>query len=275
VTPHRSFNFALSSSSSASISAVAFPSKVLSREQAQDFIEQLMPTALYKKRVCWGRDAHGIDGGSRDGPLKASDPRLTKSYAEFPLQSMDQLTDLALPYVKTAEEKDDTITFVDVGSGCGRLVFYSSLTRPTWDVHGIEIADLLHEEATSFLNKGVESGVFSFSNEEAEEKGTTKVNSLSLHLGAAEEYSNLLRKADLILMYCTTFPATSFSPELGAMILDPMWSDLLKQHCENGCVVITTDRALDPAYGWELVERLDVENDDLFGSVGYIQILRK
>ena len=58
------------------------------------------------------------------------------------------------------------------------------------------------------------------------------------------------------------------------MNLDRQWSELLANSCRKGCVVITTDRALDPQHGWELLDRLDVDNREVMGSTGYIQVLR-
>jgi hypothetical protein len=146
------------------------------------------------------------------------------------------------------------------------------MTRGTeiskWDVHGVEIASLLHSLGAEYLEQGVEEGLF---------VGTTSQpssNSISLHFGPAEEYSHLLAKANIVFAYSTAFPANSFSPELGAMILEPEWSRLLSKSCRNGCVAITTDRALDPIDGWELVDRLDVKNPEVFGSTGYIHVLK-
>jgi hypothetical protein len=58
--------------------------------------ENLMPRKEYSDRIGWGRDAQGIDGTTA---LKADDPRLSMTYAEFPLRSMDQLVDLGLLYL--------------------------------------------------------------------------------------------------------------------------------------------------------------------------------
>jgi hypothetical protein len=216
--------------------------------------------------IGWGRDAQGIDGTTA---LKADDPRLSMTYAEFPLTSMDQLVDLGLKHL--SKEKIGTTTLVDIGSGCGRLVLYSGMTRgteeETWNIHGIEISSLLHDLATQFLGRGIAEGFFSTTS-------AVTTHSVSLHLGPAEKFSDLLGQADMVFAYSTAFPANSFSPELGAMILDPEWSRLLSKSCRKGCVAITTDRALDPSFGWELVDRLDVENPGLFGSTGYIHVLK-
>jgi hypothetical protein len=248
---------------------VAFCSKVLTREEGQSSIDdRLMPKQEYSERIGWGRDAQGIDNY---GLLNANDPRLSMTYAEFPLSSTDQLIDLGLTHVPK-NGSDSSMTLVDIGSGCGRLVYYSALTRGSeeerWDVHGIEIASLLHDRAIEYLQLGMEEGLFCSS-------PSTPTNSISLNLGAAEEFSHLLCRADVVFAYSTTFDAKDFSPELGALILDPKWSDLLSKSCQNGCVAITTDRALDPSYGWQLVDRLDVENPEVFGSTGYVHILKK
>lgn len=87
--------------------------------------------------------------------------------------------------------------------------------------------------------------------------------------------STVLATADMIFAYSTAFPAKRFCPDLGALLLDPVWTHSLSNACQDGCVAITTDRALDPAFGWELLERIDVENREVFGSTGYISILRK
>jgi hypothetical protein len=250
----------------------AFSTTTLSREQGQAILdEDLMPHKHYSERIGLGRDAHGIHGGTL---LDPSDPRLSMTYAEFPLSSLDQLMDLGLKYLTpTVIEQKGSIMCVDIGSGCGRIALYLALTRgdsdgKIWNVHGIEISDLLHQEAMKYLQSAANKKLFTFSTLE-------KGNSISFHLGAAEKFAGRLGQADCVFAYSTAFSAKSFSPELGALILDPEWSSLLSQSCKNGCVAITTDRALDPAYGWELVNRLDVENPEVFGTTGYVQVLRR
>jgi hypothetical protein len=260
-----------SSSSTVSAFSSATQHHQLSRVEAQSSLDdKLMPKKYYGNRIGLGRDAQGIDGGTA---LKPDDPRLSMTYAEFPLSSFDILVDLGLKYLPSSQDRPGITTFVDIGSGCGRLILYLAMSRfsPSddagWNIHGIEISNLLHGEAIQYLEEAVKQNIFSF-----EEGGS---NSLSLHLGAAEDSSHLFGRADCIFAYSTAFSAKSFSPELGALLLDPEWSSLLSESCKPGCVAITTDRALDPACGWELVDRLDVENQEVFGSTGYIHILRQ
>ena len=66
-----------------------------------------------------------------------------------------------------------------------------------------------------------------------------------------------------------------FSVDLGAMILGREWSETLADLCRDGTVAITTDRALDPEYGWVLLSRTEVTNPEVFGSTGYVQVLRR
>jgi hypothetical protein len=181
---------------------------------------------------------------------------------------MDQLIDLGLEQ-RLDRASEGSMTMVDLGSGCGRLIFYSGLTRgdkeQPWNIHGIEIADILHEEAMETASKGLEGGYLS----DLEGPTTT----ISLHHGPVDKYRHILGAADLIFAYSTAFPAKTFNPDLGAMILGAEWSQLLSESCKAGCIAITTDRALDPGHGWKLIDRLDVENSEVFGSTGYIHVL--
>jgi hypothetical protein len=273
----------------------------VSRETAQEIIQyQLLPHTEYSERIGWGRDAQGL-GGSPDvsgRPLTPQDPRLSRTYAEFPLFSMDVLLDLGLHYMPQEkwmkqqqhhhhEDNNDNkkLSMLDVGSGCGRLVFYAAMTRGSeqqpWNVQGIEISSLLHERGLDVLQDGMARGLFfsSSSNPTTTPAAittttTTSCNSLSLYVGAADQFATLFKDADLVFAYSTAFSAQRFSPELGALIMDPEWSELLGNSCSKGCIAITTDRALDPDYGWELIDRRDVENPDVFGTTGYIHIKR-
>jgi hypothetical protein len=57
--------------------------------------------------------------------------------------------------------------------------------------------------------------------------------------------------------------------------LSDEWNRLFSESCKPGCVVVTTDRALDPRYGWKVLDRLDVANPEVFESTGFVQILEK
>ena len=86
---------------------------------------------------------------------------------------------------------------------------------------------------------------------------------------------HILSQADIIFTYSTALTAKGFDENIGAMVLSDEWSKLLAENCNDGCVVITTDRILDAGYGWDMRRSLSVDNPKLFGSIGYVSILRK
>lgn len=269
-----SFSLRLDASDSSQNVVEAFIPRKYTREDAQSILDdKLMPRKDYGERIGWGRDAQSFD--ETTGPLNPSDPRLSQTYGEFPLRSMDELIDRGLEHLPASKRNAKKLSLLDIGSGCGRLVFYSAMVRgsneePSWDVHGIEISDELHNRALDFLKAGAKMNLMT-----TEEPSSCHSNMLTLNCGPAEEHKDLLEKADIVFSYSTTFPAKAFSPEVSALLLDPEWSELLGSTCSAGCVAITTDRALDPAYSWELLDRLDVENPEVYGTTGYIHILRE
>lgn len=285
------------------------------QERASELIDKaFVPQSEYGKRLRIGRDANGLPSGKA---LSASDPTLSFTYGEFPLNSLDVLLDEACRHLNESPSSAGNyydasgdgirhrLNVVDLGSGCGRLCLYMALTRTNWDVSGIEIADELHNEAVESLlrasspgqlqqdqDSGRAGGWFTplpdcyTSQVSAENTGSSSSSlkhaavcestgsTLSLVLGSAQEHCDIISEADIIFAYSTTWETKGFSEEAGAMVLSDEWDRLLSSTCRDGCVVITTDRALDPSsHGscWNPVGRLDVDNREVFGSVGYIQ----
>jgi hypothetical protein len=139
-------------------------------------------------------------------------------------------------------------------------------------VHGIEISRILHEEALRAALAGLDQGCMAPHLHHDDDNEHEK-NRFVLHLGAAQEFPWLLQQADIVFCYSTVWETAGFSQELGAIVLNQEWNELLSNHCRPGTIVITTDRCLDPRHGWKLLERLDVDNREVAGSTGYIQIL--
>ena len=248
------------------LSSSASISKLLTREDAQNAISQLYPAKQFDQRMNLGRDAQGL---TDDDAVHGKDPRLAFTYAEFPLESFDILIDAGLQVVGDREPSAKTTRLVDLGSGCARLVLYAALSRG-WDVQGIEIGRELHNKALTVLEKGIDCDYFK------KEIAERNIEGATLLLGDAKAYPNILASADIVFAYSTVFPAAEqFNVDLGALVLRPEWSQMLASECQEGCVAITTDRALDPQFGWELIDRMDIENPEVFGSTGYIHILRK
>jgi hypothetical protein len=234
-------------------------------------MEELLPSQQYSVRIGLGRQAQGIGGDSVSTmqPMSPDDPRLAMTYAEFPLQSFDALLDVALTHLP---DSIAGMQMVDLGSGMGRIVLYAALTRGVeeqspWHVHGVEISSTLHQHAVVLAQEGAKRGVFVRSSHNQQ-------NSFSFHEGRVQDYQDsILGNADVVFAYSTAFNAKNFDPEVGAMILDAEWSETLGNACRPGCVAITTDRVLDPRCGWRLLDRIDVENPEVFGSTGYIHVL--
>lgn len=240
----------------------------VSREEAQRLIDDLiLRKEEYDKRIQYGGEAQGF----KSTIVTGDDPRGAFTYGEFPTSSMDELVDLALTKYMPALKSN--ITMIDLGSGCGRLVLYSALTRgfnddSSWKIMGIEISKILHDEALRATLAGLDNDIFEI------EHSNNSLNQFVLNLGSASEFPDLLQKADIIFAYSTTWDNAGFSEKLGAIVMSQQWNELLSSHCRPGTVVITIDRALDPNYGWKLVDRLDVENREVFGSTGYIHVLQ-
>ena len=291
----------------------------IERPKAQQIVDELLcPRTEERDRNSAGMQAFDTDTTDeyRGSVIENNDPRTQYTYGEFPFDSFDLLIDRALDFMKqtnagssSGDHKKNVM--VDLGSGCGRLVFYAALARGNqredtapWDFHGIEIGSQLHSLAVNSLQRGVDNELFSLSPEDIE--GAAALDTMSkivLHNGNAllvedpyfpiqsttdgdsnesnishESIQSLLAETTLLFAYSTVWETDSiqpFDPDIQAMVLSPKWSQTLTSLCPNGCVAVTTDRALNPRDGWKLLESMEVDNPSVWGSVGYISILEK
>jgi hypothetical protein len=281
--------FEVSVAASLHFLACVVPNSLTRPEAARILDRDVLPAADYGNRIRAGRDAQGLHAGQA---VNANDPVLARTYGEFPLQSLDTLLDAAVTFLPASTTSSRRpLHFCDLGSGCGRLCLYTALTHggsvdgaeessqpAAWKVHGIEISDVLHEEAVRAQDAALKQGWLqeeSDTDNQGDRAIGTIRSSLSLHLGAAQDFSaTILKEADLIFAYSTTWTNSGFSPDAGAMILSDEWNSVFSS-CKQGCVVVTTDRALDPRHGWKLLDRHDVPNPEVFESTGYIQTMEK
>jgi len=256
----------------------------LTRTEAADVMNTLlMPTSEYDDRERVGGLAQFGTDVDVEQVISANDPRTSLTYAEFPLHSFDQLVDCALSHASSSSSllssssSSSPPCLLDLGSGCARLVLYAALSRPGCIVHGIEISELLHGKAMEALQRGMDHGYFL--TDDSDSTTTSTTSNIQLHCGPASDDSALLahvwEEAHVVFCYSTVWPAPDFSISLQAMVLGPEWSHLLATVCRPGCIVITTDRVLNPLDGWVLLDRMDVDNPQLWGSTGYIQRLVK
>lgn len=247
----------------------------------------LYPESKYNERMKIGRDAQFDSADGSDASIlaiDANDPRLTFTYHEFPLRSMDELMDLAIQEFEAKKGFKPRI-FVDLGSGCGRCVLYAALAgsggnenHQTWDeVHGIEISSLMHDYAVdTVVQKGVDEGhlqrYIAISEDDDDAADLPISTKIYFHCGAATDLKRVLSQADIIFCYSTVFDDEGFNADIGAMILSKEWSLMLADVCREGTAVVTTDRALNPAFGWKLKHTLEVDNPSLLQSTGYVSI---
>jgi hypothetical protein len=184
----------------------------------------------------------------------------------------------------------------DSGSGGSSSSSSSSSAGSEWHVHGIEIAPSFHQEGLRAVQQAVDLGYLRSSSPLKDEMSATSTSfsveddastiaaspstslqsplssRLSLHLGPAADFAELLQSADIVFCYSTAFESSHFSESAAALILAREWSDLLRRNCkQKPCICITTDKALDPRLGWKILDRINVPNPEVFESTGYIQ----
>lgn len=241
-----------------------------SRNDAALFIDNLLLPVTEK--------GHRIGLGSKADQLRdvkvldSKDPVLFESYGEFPIDSLDILLDRSESLLLPGKKRT---TVVDVGSGCGRLALYMALSRHSWDVHGIEISPIYHNEAIQAATRAVQQGSLEHiypTTDRSIEESVLDNSTLSLHCGPAQTLTDLLNCADLIFCYSTAFESAGFSEQVMTMLLGHDWTKVFS-NTKSESLCITTDKALDPCCGWVIVDRVDVPNPEVFGSTGYIQRL--
>ena len=276
------------SSTTDQINQATLANKDIDRATAQQIVNNILcPPNEERSRNNAGMEAFGQDRHSK--VITNDDPRNEYTYGEFPFDSFDLLVDLAAGHLDeitpTRKKK-----MIDVGSGCGRLALYAGLTRSDWDVTGIEIGQQLHSLAVRSLQRGIKEDLFQTIDDTASEDESVisffNANVLPEETNPYfqnpqsdnDSVRSVLSEANILFAYSTvweTDAAQSFHPELGAMVLSSKWSETLATTCQNGVVAVTTDRVLNPVHGWKLLDRMDVDNPSVWGSVGYISVLQK
>lgn len=299
------------------VSITAASGTILDRSEAQRVTNEILcPPDEERDRNTAGMQAFDTTDVYRGNVIENDDPRTQYTYGEFPFDSFDVLVDRALELRDTngnnfGKDQRKRNAMVDLGSGSGRLVFYAALTRGcndeeereqvscksqfiTCEFHGIEIGSKLHSLALKSLQRGNNSGWFSYDDNTRSMKSNitfhhgnallvedpyfpSHSNSDEIHESATSQKSirSVLSRATLLFAYSTVWETDHFDPNLQAMILSRKWSQTLASLCRNGCIAITTDRALNPSDGWRLLESIEVDNPSVWGSVGYISMLEK
>lgn len=261
-----------------STTTTATTTSILSRSQAATAVtETILPQQEYGQRIALGRRAQGISSDNESSSsvlLQANDERLYQTYGEFPLSSLDGLLDLALTRRTNSQPTDGSLTVVDLGSGCGRLVYYLGLSRANWNVHGIELSPLLHQEALNAQQRALAHDLLMSLPSFVSATSVSPQSQISFHQGPAEQFGDILQAADIVFAYSTAWECQGFSPETGTMILGEEWNQLLTRYCSNA-LVITTDRSLDSNHHhWVIVDSMEVPNPEVLSSIGYLQVCK-
>lgn len=219
---------------------------------AQTAVERVFPPTDYGQRLLIGRRAQLGDGDMiyRPGLIGGDTVDSSLTYGEYDLDHFCALVDRALD-----AKADRAVTFVDVGSGVGRLVLaaaelWPQLTRCV----GIERVEELHRVAV-----------------EAAESHRDAVPALArcsfFCCDAAEALTpgGPLADADVLFAYSSTWPAqgdllTEFSAVCGRLRV--------------GTRIVTTDRRLCSAEGawrFELLDTITGPNRETGGtSIGFV-----
>ena len=167
------------------------------------------------------------------------EPPLEFTYGEFPLDSFARVVDRAFDIFPTAR------TFLDMGSGAGRLATLASIMYPFEHCRGIEILNSLHDLALSI--QGAAS--------------IDRVSNIDYICGSWSDPYLFFGDADITFVYSSC---------LGTEQLHDLAKSLGRQ-LKVGAVVITTEFPLPPAsppssYSFEIKDSFDVENSLVGGK---------
>ena len=199
------------------------------------------------------------------------------TYGEFPLASLEAAlrSELVTEKLRAAAERarddddDDArlgrgATFVDVGSGSGRLVLGEALLRPWARVGGVELMDNMHALACEAADRafGERAGRAAELFGRARRRRapppppppSLRAAEISLLFGNVDEAADatdtrepveqarvLMRAADVVFMYSTAMPTVD-----GVTMTD--FTATLCATLRPGTIVITTDKWLDQGY---------------------------
>lgn len=195
--------------------------------------------------------------GSLPAVIRAHDQDAGLLASQFDLTFFAQLVDTAL---QTSSLPRDRNVFVDVGSGCGRLVLASSVLWPELRrVAGVEKVQSLHALALS-----------------ASEAITIPTGSPQPEFYCSDasdvlQQSGALEEASVLFAYSSTFPSH------GNMLSE--FSRTCGQCLRVGTRIVVTDKQLQSDNSWgqfQLIDALEGRNAETGGtSIGYIYQVTK
>lgn len=224
-------------------------------ERAASVVSRFFPphgTKAFVARERIGREAQlGSSMVYRPGAIGGGGVDAALTYGEYDICLFASLVDRALC---ARSDGAAGATFVDVGSGCGRLVLAASVLWPSLArCAGVERVAQLHQLAIEAIGSadGVLGAPCSFYCGDA-----------ATYLGERGE----LAQADVLFAYSSTWPSE------GELLSD--FSATCGTHLRRGALVVTTDKKLASVPGlwnFRLVDKVEGFNRETGGnSVGFI-----
>mmetsp|Transcript_11762 Transcript_11762/g.43832 ORF Transcript_11762/g.43832 Transcript_11762/m.43832 type:complete len:267 (-) Transcript_11762:149-949(-) len=235
------------------------------RSQSQKLLEALYPpwkapcatgVTPFAVREGTGRRFQGVSRGENSiAALLDGD----KTYGEFPFPSFCKGIDLALD-----DRPELDRTFLDIGSGCGRLVLGAALGYSFSRCIGVELSSELHDIAEKTFALAGSPTFFDEidADEPVDPAQANEAVGRCLLLNediSSETGTETLQDADIVFCYSTTWEAA------GDTLLG--LTEAVAANCKSGARVVTTDKKLGDADGRvEVVSSLEVPNREAGGS---------
>ena len=183
---------------------------------------------------------------------RKEEPPMAFTYGEFPLSFFSLVLDRACAAAGRDRTARSELSFLDIGSGAGRLVLWAAVTHKWKAVRGIEVLPGLHRAACKKLEAALDM------------RHELELRTIPEFLEGSWDDASVLpwAEVDVSFAYTTAFPHGE----------DAVLHDLtsaLAARLRRGCIVCTTDYRL--GTGFELVDSLEGDNEGVGGrSIVYM-----
>ncbi len=212
--------------------------KSLSGTSYADVISGL--SVLYPPEELSTRNALSRTDGYWKYVAKGEEPPQTLIYGEFDVLFFADLMDKALSMHNEGSIGNSPIsekTFLDIGSGTGRLVVGASALHPTLKLcRGLEILPGIHEKALESLDmcKSIDGSMRLSPQPNSHDRQGIPLAPICFDCGSFSDPYQYFGDADVIFVFSTCFSAEMMSS----------LSDGIARQCKPGTIIITTEYKL-------------------------------